>query len=58
MTKNDFDTRDLYKIDIDTKKIERITNIPHSRQSYAQFSEDGKKDVIFIRCLWNHKYLS
>ncbi|HEY5533789.1 MAG TPA: biopolymer transporter Tol [Ignavibacteria bacterium] len=43
MAKNDFDTRDLYKIDVDTKKIERITNIPHSRQSYAQFSEDGKK---------------
>lgn len=35
--------RDLYKIDIATKQVTRITDIPDSKQGYAQFSSDGKK---------------
>jgi len=35
--------RDLYKIDLGTKQIKRVTDIPDSKQGYAQFSSDGKK---------------
>lgn len=35
--------RDLYKVDISTKEMTRITNVPNSKLGYAQFSSDGKK---------------
>lgn len=36
-------SRDLYKVDIATKQITRITNFPETKSGYAQFSSDGKK---------------
>ena len=35
--------RDIYKVDITTKQITRVTDVPDSRLGYAQFSSDGKK---------------
>jgi Tol biopolymer transport system component len=35
--------RDLYKVDIKTKVITRLTDVPNSKLGYAQFSSDGKK---------------
>ncbi len=35
--------KDLYKVNIDTKEITRVTDIPESKTGYAQFSSDGKK---------------
>ncbi|MCX6164962.1 MAG: biopolymer transporter Tol, partial [Ignavibacteriae bacterium] len=35
--------RDLYKIDITSKIITRLTDIPDSKLGYAQLSSDGKK---------------
>lgn len=39
--------RDLYKVDITTKIITRITDVPYSKLGYAQFSSDGKK-MLYI----------
>jgi Tol biopolymer transport system component len=35
--------RDLYKIDITTKVITRLTNVPNSKLGYVQLSSDEKK---------------
>ncbi|MCE1164926.1 MAG: DPP IV N-terminal domain-containing protein [Bacteroidetes bacterium] len=35
--------RDVYKIDVETGKMERITNTYDTKNSYVNFSEDGKK---------------
>lgn len=35
--------RDLYKIDITSKIITRLTDVPNSKLGYAQLSSDGKK---------------
>jgi Tol biopolymer transport system component len=43
MSGNDFKTSDIYKINVETRLIERITDIKNSKQSYPQFSQDGKK---------------
>jgi Tol biopolymer transport system component len=37
------ESRDLYKIEVSTKAITRLTNVPNSKLGYAQFSSDGKK---------------
>ncbi|MBI5403726.1 MAG: PD40 domain-containing protein [Ignavibacteriae bacterium] len=35
--------RDIYKIEVATKTVTRITDVPDSKLGYAQFSSDGKK---------------
>lgn len=35
--------RDLYKVDITSKVITRLTDVPNSKLGYAQFTSDGKK---------------
>jgi len=37
------DNRNLYKIEVSTKQITRVTDVPESKLGYAQFSSDGKK---------------
>jgi Tol biopolymer transport system component len=43
----DYSNSDIYKIDVNTRQITRETNIPHSKQSYAQLSPDGRK-MIYV----------
>jgi Tol biopolymer transport system component len=52
-------SRDLYKIDISSKAITRITEVPNSKLGYAQFSSDGKK-MLYVsdECGITNIYLS
>ena len=34
---------DIYKVNIETQEVKRQTDIPYSKQSYAQINEDGSK---------------
>ncbi len=45
--KHNIQQYDLYSININTKKIERITNLPDSDESSVVVSADGKK-ILFI----------
>lgn len=47
MYKHEFKQLDLYSIDVDTKKVERITDWPYSDEKYAAISADGK-DLLFV----------
>lgn len=38
---------DIYSIDVNSTNVTRQTNIPNSKQSYAQLSSDGKK-MLYI----------
>ena len=38
---------DIYNVEVSTGKVTRETNIPNSKQSYAQLSPDGKK-MLYI----------
>jgi Tol biopolymer transport system component len=40
---NDFKTSDIYRINLSSKEIERVTKIKNAKQSYPQFSEDGRR---------------
>jgi len=46
MYKHDIKQKDLYMIDLDTKKITRITNWKHSNEQFAVASPDGK-EILF-----------
>jgi len=39
----DHSGKDIYRIDVESKKIKRETDIKDSKQNYVQFSPDGKK---------------
>lgn len=43
MYKHDPRYRDVYKIDVETGRMERVTNTYDVKNSYVNFSEDGKK---------------
>lgn len=47
MATYDFNEKDIYKVNIFSSDVTRITNIPDSKQSYAKLSPDGDK-LLFI----------
>lgn len=47
MQNHNYNHLDLYMIDVDSKKIDRITNLPLSDEKYAAVSEDGK-EILFV----------
>jgi len=47
MHSHKFTQQDLYIIDIESKKIDRITNLPLSNEKYATVSENGN-EILFV----------
>ena len=47
MYKHNYKQLDLYLMDVDTKKIDRITDWPLSDEKYAAVSQDGK-EILFV----------
>lgn len=47
MYKSDYKQKDIYRLELDNRKIERITDLPESDESFPHISADGKK-IIFI----------
>ncbi|MBS1550999.1 MAG: PD40 domain-containing protein [Bacteroidetes bacterium] len=43
----DYSNTDFYSIDLQTRKIERLSDLKYSKESYAQSSSDGKK-LIYL----------
>ncbi|MCU0372811.1 MAG: biopolymer transporter Tol [Ignavibacteria bacterium] len=47
MWEHDVNMKDLYRIEVETGKITRITNTKYTENTYANFSDDGKK-VLYV----------
>lgn len=47
MYKHNYKQLDLYLVDVDSRKIERLTDWPLSNEKFAAFSSDGK-EILFI----------